>query len=34
MIDAGIPLTRKVLSDWGSKVFLNQVKPLGDLMKQ
>ncbi len=34
MIDAGIPLTRKVLSDWSSKVFHNQAEPLLILMIQ
>ena len=34
MIDAGIPLTRKVLSDWCSKVYLNQVAPLVELLRQ
>ncbi|MEE1340141.1 MAG: IS66 family transposase [Succinivibrionaceae bacterium] len=34
IIDSGIPLTRKVLSDWCAKVYLNQVSPLVELLKQ
>ena len=34
MIDAGIPLTRKVLSDWSSKIYINQLAPFVELLRQ
>ena len=34
MIDAGIPIVRKVLSDWCQKVFRNQLENFCELLKQ
>lgn len=34
MIDAGIPIVRKVLSDWCQKVFVNQLENFCELLKQ